>query len=298
MGTDVGQHKALVQKYLREQPFLLSAYSFVPLFLWQDFFRFYFEIIDGQLCIFAENEIGSFLSLPPLGREISPGAARECFRRMAQRNAGSGVSRIENVDFRQRAAFPDGAAFYLRGYEFLYYKKDIIGLKGNAYKSKRFDYNHFIKIYDAAYLPFCESMADECLKLYDQWQEGRKRKYADDVYRHMLSENRRIHELAMRHAVWLDLVGRVVLVGGEIKAYTFGYWIHDGIFCVLLEVSDLECKGLPVFIFHEFCADEELAGARFINTMDDFEMTELKRAKALFRPVLQLPVYTVTFSEP
>jgi hypothetical protein len=114
----------------------------------------------------------------------------------------------------------------------------------------------------------------------------------------MLSENRRVHELAMRNALWLDLVGRVVLVDGEIKAYTLGYWIQDEVFCVLLEVSDLECKGLPVFIFHEFCADEDLANARFINTMDDFEMTHVQQTKALFRPVIQLPAYTVTFAEP
>ncbi len=295
MDHDVRQYKTLVRKYLREQNPVLSAYSFVPVFLWQECFRYYFEIIDGQLCIFAGNEIGRFLTLPPLGREISASALQECSRRMAGWNSGSGVSRIENVDFRQRSAFPAGAAFYLRGYEILYYKKDIIGLKGNAYKSKRFDYNHFIKSYDAAYLPFCESMAEECLKLYDQWQEGRRRKYTDDIYRHMLDESRRVHELAMQNALWLDLVGRVVLVGGEIKAYTFGYWIRDDIFCVLLEVSDLECKGLPVYIFHEFCADEELAGARFINTMDDFEMAQLKRTKDLFRPAFQWPVYTVTF---
>ena len=297
MEHDVGQHKELVQKYLREQTPLLSAYSFVPIFLWKDCFRFYFEVMDGQLCIFAENEMGAFLSLPPLGRKASAAALQGCFRWMRERNSGSGVTRIENVDVRQRDGFPGGEDFHLKGYEFLYYKKDIIGLKGNAYKSKRSDYNHFVKTYDAVYLPFCESMTGECLKLYDQWQEGRRRKYADDIYRHMLSENRRIHELALRHAAWLELVGRVVLVDGDIKAYTFGYWIQPGIFCVLLEVSDLGCKGLPVFVFHEFCADEELAGARFINTMDDFALPQLERTKALFRPVIRWPTYTVTRKE-
>ena len=297
MDGDAGQQQALVQKYLRGQRAVLSSYSFVPVFLWQDFFRFHFEVMDGRLCIFAENEIGSFLSLPPLGGPLSAAALRECFRWMRERNSGSGVSRIENVDVRQKDSFPREAGFHLKGYELLYYRKDIVGLKGNAYKSKRSDYNHFIKTYNAAYLPFCESMADECLKLYDRWQEGRQRKHTDDIYRHLLSENRRVHELAIRHAAWLGLVGRVVLVDGEIKGYTFGYWISAGVFCVLLEVSDLDCKGLPVFIFHEFCADEELAGAVFINTMDDFALPQLRRTKELFRPVIQWPAYTVTLEE-
>ena len=42
-----------------------------------------------------------------------------------------------------------------------------------------------------------------------------------------------------------ELIGRVVKVKGEIKAYTFGFEINDDMFCVYLETADLKIKGLP-----------------------------------------------------
>ncbi len=294
MDRELEHYKDLVDKYLRLNRYALCAYSFVSVFLWKDFFQFHFEIIDGQLCIFAENDSGIFLYLPPLGREFNPETVRDCFALMGRRNSGQGVTRIENVDWRQISFFSGDSLCYLKGYEFLYYKKDIIQLKGKSYKSKRSDYNHFIKTHKYLFAPFCETMKDECLNLYDQWQEDRARKHPDDIYRHMLSENRQVHALGMQNARLLDLVGRVVIVDGEIKAYTFGYWVQDAVFCVLFEVADCTCKGLPVFVFHELCADEELGRARFINTMDDFAMPQLERTKESFRPIMKLPSYTVS----
>jgi len=81
----------------------------------------------------------------------------------------------------------------------------------------------------------------------------------------MLEENRGVHELVMRYYNQLGLIGRVVLVEGQVKAYSFGFPLGGNMFCVLFEITDLDIKGLPVYIFREFCRDEVLEQYQFIN---------------------------------
>src|SRR3990167_3748083 len=79
----------------------LSSFSFSSIYLWKDFFQFRFEVIDGCLCVFAGNEVGSFLYLPPLapfGKKFSLKAVEQSFKIMDKANGRhKGVSRIENV---------------------------------------------------------------------------------------------------------------------------------------------------------------------------------------------------------
>ena len=106
MSANLLSAKSLVDRYLRETPTHLAAFSFVNIFVWQDFFKFQFEEIDGNLCIFASDKAGTFLYLPPLGKTISCDTLKQCFARMDTLNKGNGVTRIENVSEEQLGYFP------------------------------------------------------------------------------------------------------------------------------------------------------------------------------------------------
>lgn len=296
MTTALLERKELVQRYLREVPGQLSSFSFINIFTWQDFFQFEFETIDGNLCVFARHEAGTFLYLPPLGKNVSPATIAKCFERMDKVNRNKGVSRVENVHAQQLPLFPAGEfSHYNKGYEYCYYRKDLANLTGNAYKSKRSSYNHFAKNYQFKYLPYEDSMREECAALYRDWADSRRPVYADNaVSLQMLEENAGVHRLALRHYKELGLTGRVVVIDGKVKAYTFGYPLNEQTFCVLFEIADLACNGLGVFIFREFCRDAALAPYKFINVMDDFELKNIQRTKDSYHPVILLPSYTVT----
>lgn len=290
------EQQGLFQQYLRETPVPLSGYSFVNIFAWQDFFSFEFEIIEGSLCIFARHEAGVFLYLPPLGKDVRVETLRACFKRMEEVNRGNRVSRVENVCAQQLPLFPeDEFSHYHKGYEYCYYRQDIAALKGNPYKSKRSSCNQFIKNHTFQYLPYDDAMLSACVALYQEWAQDRRRAYADNaVALAMLEENTGVHQLVLRYHKELGLVGRVVTVEGEIKAYTVGYPLNEKIFCVLFEVADLSLNGLGAFIFREFCRDAALAPYPFINVMDDFELHNIQRTKNSFHPAVLLPSYVVT----
>ncbi|MCK5082985.1 MAG: DUF2156 domain-containing protein, partial [Candidatus Omnitrophica bacterium] len=144
------------------------------------------------------------------------------------------------------------------------------------------------------YIPYEESMIDECLNLYSCWVNARKEKCSEDIYCSMLDENRRVHETVLRYYKRLGLIGRVVTIDGNIKAYTFGFAVNREMFCVLFEVADLNIKGLATYIFRELCRDEAICGYKFINGMDDFGMDNIRQIKMSFNPCALLPSYVVT----
>lgn len=292
--TDVNEAQSLFETYAQKVKSLLSTHSFVNIFIWQDFFNFRFVTINQNLCVFAENEMGSFMYLPPLGERFSDSTIEECFALMEETNHGNGVSRIENVDQRQMALFSfERFVARIKSYDYCYFRQDIVDLRGNSFKARRALYNFFVKHYSYHFLFYDKTMQMECLQLYDKWAEHRLQRHQDPVFRQMIEENRLVHQKVLEFYLELDLVGRVVTVDGVIKGYTFGYSLNENIFCILLEITDLEIKGLPVYIFREFCRDVAIRGYKFINTMDDFSMPNVEKTKLSYQPIFLLPSYTI-----
>lgn len=297
MTTALLDRKELIQRYLKETSAHLSSFSFANIFAWQEFFRFDLRIIGESLCIFAHNDVGCFMYLPPLGGHVSLETMDACFEIMEEINGGNGVSRIENVAAHQLPLFPsDKFNYFNKGYEYCYYRNDIAALAGNRYKSKRSSCNHFVKNNAFRYLPYEETMLEACAHLYQEWAQTRRQAYGDNnaVYVQMLEENAKIHRLAMQHCRELGLLGRVVEVDGKIKAYSFGYPLNQDIFCILFEIADLAVNGLAVFIFREFCRDAAVVPYKFINVMDDFELANIRQTKMSFQPVLLFPSYVIS----
>lgn len=287
--------KPLVELYLKETPGQLACLSFVNIFVWQDFFEFFFEEIDGNLCIFAADSAGAFLYLPPLGRTISPKALTHCFKRMQQLNKAGSLTRIENVSSQQLAYFPSSQyKIYKKGYEYLYYRRDLTKFKGNAYKSLRHALNHFKREVSFSYCPYEISMAQSCQELYALWQDDKRLSLKEEIDLALLEDNRVVHRRVLEDFESLDLVGRVVEVEGKIVAYTFGYFIGSQTFCVLLEIADKKYQGLATYIFNQLCQDPVIEKVKFINVMDDFALGNVNRTKMSFRPSVLLPVYTVS----
>ncbi len=297
-GAPLWQMKPQIEASLALAPRVLSGAHFVDMFAWQDSFRFDLEEIDGAQCVFAVQPAGMFMYWPPRGKDVSPAVADACFLRMRQANRGGSLTRVENVSSRELGLFDPGVyRASLRGHEYVYAREDIAHLRGNAYKSRRGDVNACQRVYagSVAFRPYTDKDFNACAALFDRWRHApAKQRHQDDLYQWMLDDNRGVHRLLLAHAAHLGLVGRVAEIHGHIAAYTFGYALGADTFCVLLEIADLSVKGLPAFVFSRFCAEDALAGYRWINAMDGGAGNNLARTKLSWRPHHLEPVYTVT----
>lgn len=293
----LSRERKLFEKHLSLFRPGLSSWSWIDLFAWSDFFEYDFRMIDGHLCVFAADAAGSFMYLPPLGESPSEELFERCFARMESLNGAGGVTRIENVPGTYPGLEEIVSSLSLRvtekSREYIYYRKDICRLKGNAYKSIRAAVNRLVKSTPFVYRPYEDGMYDECLALYRRWMEERKAD-ADEAARFMAEDNEKVHARLLRHAPEVALTGRVITVGGAVKAYTFGFPLAQETFCVMLETADRSLNGLAAGIFHKFCDDPAVRPYSFINVMDDYGLPALAGTKMSYRPVMLAPSYILT----
>jgi len=288
--------KTLVDAYLNRGARPLSSFSFVSLFAWCDFFDFDFKTINNCLCIFAYGDSGCFLYLPPLGESFDSSTIELAFGHMAKGERVKAVNRIENIPGNLLLSFDPGSYNqYLKPAEYVYRKEDLIALKGNAYKSQRHDCNSFDAHHGThSFVPYTDADFASCMGLYDRWADNRARTNSDDIYRSMLQENRLVHTRLLKFWISLGLVIRVLKVDGGIVGYTFGFVLDEHTFCVYAEIADLRISGTAAYMFKSLCADEQLKQFSRINTMDDFAMPNVARAKQAYHPSELISSYTVS----
>ncbi len=287
--------KSLFDSHARKHPWRLSTYALAPIYVWREFFQFYWTIIDNQLCVFACQDGDYFMPIMPLGASPSPRAIRESYLFMLEASRAKSITRIENVPEAASPFFRDlGFQVFEKGTEYLYSTDSLVQLKGTRYKSKRGAYNAFIRNQPEAILaPYQPEDYSDCLELYELWRQDRCKTSYNFLYQGMLEDSKHAHRVGLLNAAPLGLEGIVVRIGGELKGYSFGYPLNSRAYCIIFEIADLRLKGISQFLFREFCRRK--ANYPFINAMDDSDLENLKRVKLSYHPTGQIRSYNAVF---
>jgi hypothetical protein len=282
--------KPLFDKFFKLKDHQLSVYAFQNLYIWKALFSISWAIIDASLCIFFRDRLGIFLYLPPQGAHPSPKAINASFEIMDRYNKQRAASRIENIEEKEAPIYQNlGFACREKFPEYLCRRDDLVGLRGNRFKSKRAGVNYFQKHCRFEYTGFTPRHRKECLGLYDYWKKERQQKYKDALYRGMLGDSRKCLEVLLDNFAKLDFTGAMVRIDKRIKAFTFGFSLSRNTFCILYEISDLSIKGLSQYIFRRFCAEQK--NYRYINIMDDSGLGNLREVKLSYRPYRLVPSF-------
>lgn len=284
--------KRIFDKFLSLRRHSLSSYAFVNIYIWKSLFGVYWGIINGALSVFFEDNGAYFMYLPPLADNLTPPTIEKSFAVMDGFNKNKGYSRIENVEEKDLAFYKkSGYECNKKNCDYLCRRADLAAIRGNAFKAKRAARNYFLKHYDFEYLPFAVKYKEACLDLYDEWAKSRQAGNEDSIYRGMLKDNLAAMKILLDDYEHLGVSGRIALIGGELKAFTFGFPINEDIFCVLYEITDLRVKGLSQFIFQKFSS--ELKDYKRINIMDDSGLDNLKKVKLSYHPSDLAASYTI-----
>lgn len=167
-------------------------------------------------------------------------------------------------------------------FDYIYLREDLAGLKGKNYQSKRNHVNKFKKEYSYEYLPLTEDIMPACLQFEAEW-----------CMRHGYIENenikneRRALTYALRHYEELGLSGAVILVEGQIAAFTFGAPVTQDTFGVHFEKADIHTDGAYSIINQEFAAHlpEQYI---YLNREEDLGIPGLRQAKLSYHPAILL----------
>lgn len=284
--------KTIFGEFLSNEKSGLSAYAFENIFIWQALYDIFWVKTDKGLCVFFKDRVGCFLYLPPLGRRHNKGIINRCFEIMDRFNKNPIISRIENVE-ESDLDFYKGLGYraVLGGCDYICKRQSLVELAGEPFKKKRTLINNFVNRYDFQYLPYTGEDSRECIKLYLSWMKERKQKNKDSVYQGLLDDNFSVFKVMLKYYPKLSFIGRLIKIGGHVKAFTFGYGLGDRSFVVLFEVCDLKFKGIAQYIFREFSRD---INYKDINIMDDSGLANLKKVKLSYRPYRTVNNFSVS----
>jgi len=286
------KEKSKIEPFFKDSNLPLGAYAFVYIYIWKDFFKFYYAVIKNTLCVFAKDKGGVFLYFAPLGEAVDKEVIDECFRIMARFNKNESFSRIENVTTRDLEAYLNaGYNSYPTFKTYIYKTSELAALKGKKLKHKRASVNFFQKNYKFSYLNYNKKYFNACLGLYSAWAKERSLKYRDKfseandsaIYNAMLEQSFSAFRVALRDYQKLGLEIRLVIIDNKLKACSIGYVLKEDTFCIIFEIADLNIKGLAQFIFMRFC--QELLEYKYIDAMDDSGLDNLSATKLSYRPI-------------
>ena len=268
-------------------PQSLAAYSPVYHYIWTGVLAYWWVELHGALCLFAQSPDGWFLSLPPIGPGSIEAPLSDAMELLHRWNGDSPVSRVENVPS-QLAPELERLGYRLTPKEpdYLYRATDLAALAGDRYKSHRALCNRFEREQSCEVASYQAGDRQGCRALLREWSRQKQAEGLEPFGVMLLADAESAHEILWSQASVLPVRGTVLRIHGRICAYTFGYWLTNKTFCVLVEITDRTFPGLAQYLFREICRTAMAEGAGYINTMDDAGLPGLRASKQAYHPVM------------
>ena len=274
----------------------LAEHSFAWIHLWDGCYHdIEWAEINGNTCLFLTFLGNRYIWGPVLGGNKLPETIKKCFEVCEQFNKENNIREEPAVKYipeelKEEYGKIKGYRLVDQNQDYLYEREAIIGLKGDNYKSKRNLRNYFLKNYRHKAEEYDKGKhMDGCLKLLDRWKE-QKLKVVNGEHRESLNDEYDANRKALELAQYFGLKGVVVYVDDKIEGYTFGERTNKDICTDFFEKTNLEVKGLSVFIYGELL---KLVDCKYVNAGEDWGVDYLKAIKMSYHPVMIRKSYTL-----
>lgn len=170
-------------------------------------------------------------------------------------------------------------------WDYLYYTKDLIELRGRKYQQKRNHINRFRQFYHFSYHSFSPEDAPGCLDVFNQWA-------ADKDGGPDIEEEKSALREALRNFTLLPLKGGVLKVEGRIQAFAFGTQLNKDTALIHFEKANSAFSGIYAAL-NQFFVANEWPETRYINREDDMGLPGLRQAKKRYHPLRMIEKYLI-----
>jgi hypothetical protein len=259
-----------------------SELTFSNLFIWRAHYGFRWSIHGDYLLVIGHSQDQGSWALPPLG----PPPRREIVRTLLHwltQATGNADPRLERVDSRLVAELSGENGLAVEPtrdhFDYVYSCTDLIHLAGKHYHDKRNHLNSLKRSMPYTYEPLQEQHIPSCLKLAAQWCAFRR--CEEDL--NLMGEWEAIEE-ALKHFMTLEMQGGVILIEGEVEAFTLGELLNKDTAVVHIEKANPEIRGLYALINQQFC-EQAWGKVPFINREQDLGEPGLRTAKLSYNPL-------------
>ncbi len=279
------ESKEIITSFTLFSSYQNCDFSFANMCSWQFLYQSEYAVVNGFLLLRFRIEDGRIVYMFPIGK----GDKRDIIRIVEEDSLSNGhplclMGVTPEVASELESIFPCAFKYIAERdyFDYIYYRTDLVELKGKKYQSKRNHINRFNKEYRFEYLPITPELVPLCLKLEDEWCRNSGYKYDED-----LLNERRSMTYALQYLEQLDGIGGAIRVNGEIVAFTFGSPINKNTFGIHVEKADTQIEGIyPVInqLFASHIPEQYI----YVNREEDLGIEGLRKAKLSYHPVILL----------
>ncbi len=261
----------------------MSYYSFTNIYMSRNCTYFKYVEIEGGVCMISQPPQANPMCMFPLGVENL---------RSALETIRDGLGKISLIPLTQEMVrrlekeCPGMFTFQevRNSFDYVYETQKLIELKGKAYHSKRNHISRFTMQNQYEFIPLDQSNVKICVPIMNKWFEEHP-----GLESPVFNEKMAILEL-INHFDELEMKGGAILVGGEIRAFSFGEYLQPNIAHILIEKADISYPELYAVINHEFL-QHQWADTEFVNREEDMGLEGLRKAKLSYHQACFNKVY-------
>lgn len=258
-----------------------SELTFTNLFIWKDYYNFSWSLDRHWLLIASDSANGKSWTFPPIG-PAPRGEICEKLLKWLGEIKGVKVPRIDRADSRLVAELAQSSEFLVEPardhFDYVYQAGDLIQLSGNRYQAQRNHIHHLQRSSAFSYEPLQESHLSACLDLAEEWCA--QKNCVEDL---SLQGEWGAIKAGLRNFHDLNLQGAVILINGQVEAFTLGELLNKETAVVHIEKANPLISGLYAVINQEFCR-HSWSQVPFINREQDLGLPGLRTAKMSYHP--------------
>lgn len=263
------EHKALVERFLKEFPPAISEASFGNFMVWKHAYPRQIAMVEGHIVLGFEKG-GKATMLQPFGPEPA---------RIIEAISDRGPVKWHRVDERialQVANDQVGLDVYADPEEadFVYRKADLIEMQGSAYAKLRGHARAAEKL-DLQIVPLRDELVSDCLQVNSRWLASKGERLTDIHVR-----DAEAAEAMLRGLEHFNLHGIVIYADEQPVSFVVGEHLAPGVIASSFEKADLGMRGLAVFAFREWAKSlpEEVQHVNRMQAQGDPGLTSWKRS--------------------
>jgi len=270
--------------FLKDYPFKTYEYSFLTLYLWKDYCRVEYAILEDALIIKKSEENKGSYFMQPIGyvEHKLPGIITELNHIKEQEAGFKTLFRDIEEPFLEELRELYGPRLQawedVNNFDYIYQTQKLIELKGDKLHKKKNHYNQFIHAYNYVVKDIRESgVATDCLRFSEKWLQDQAAKH-----RELIFELRGIEDI-LQHLAELPFCGLAVYVGEKIVGYTLAEIVNRQMAIVHIEKGNTRYKGIYAFL-NKTLAETYLRDTLYINREEDLGLSNLRKAKLAYDP--------------
>jgi hypothetical protein len=287
--------KSLFDNYFRNYPPENSEFTFTNLFMWRNYYNFFFMEFKEHLILFSfdylknrrkpistdANDYTYFF--PPIGPNPDE-IIIDLFKNISNIEIHRVTEKIsEKVIHHEKFTELNLGLFEDRNnWDYVYTREEILNLAGNKYRQNRRWLQRFIANYNYEFKLITSDLIEKCKELQLEWCIMR----ACTEDESLEAEQEAIYE-ALDNFEALGFSGGLICVEDKCAAYTFGEMLNDGTLVIHIEKAHSEYEGAYQAI-NNFFLKNCCVNAIYVNREQDLGIEGLRRAKESYKPIYMI----------